>query len=91
MTDDTACQALLREIRDNQRQQIALQMQALDVQREHVALAARRMERAERLQDRAEALQSRYGGVQKLVIWLLVPMLLVVFAMIVWPYLRYYL
>jgi hypothetical protein len=73
---------ILQEIRDNQREAIALQ-------REHMALAARQFERAERLQDRAEILQSRVGGVQKFAAYVLLPVIVIALALLVWPYLRY--
>ncbi|UHQ19673.1 hypothetical protein LVB87_00425 [Lysobacter sp. KIS68-7] len=79
MSEDVA--ALLREIRDNQRQAIALQ-------REHMAMYAKQLERVERINDKAEALQSRAARTVKYAMWLL-PVVLVLLLMIGWPYLRY--
>ena len=80
MTDEAAL--LLKEIRDNQREALALQ-------REHMALAAKQFERAERLQDRAESLQLRVGRIQKFAAWVLLPVIVLALAMLVWPYARY--
>ena len=59
-TDETT--RLLRGIRDNQREAVALQ-------REQVALVQAQMERIERLNDRAESLQGRAGKALKAVLW----------------------
>ena len=80
MTEEVAI--ILKEIRDNQREAIALQ-------REHMALAAKQFARAERLQDRAEALQARVGHVQKFASYVLLPVIVIVLAFLLWPYLRY--
>jgi hypothetical protein len=53
--------ALLEEIRDGQREQLARQAEALALQREQVALVQRQFERADKLQDRAETIQARSG------------------------------
>lgn len=87
-TDELA--ALLRDIRDQQREQIAMQTQALALQREHFELAKTQIKRAERLTDRAETLQLRAGKASRVVLWVLVPALLIVLGMIVWPFVRYY-
>ena len=90
MTDTTALADLLREIRDQQREQIAMQTQALQLQSELFELSRSNLARAERINDRAEALQIRAGRVQRIALWVLVPALLIVLAMLVWPYLRYF-
>ena len=79
MSEEVA--ALLREIRDNQRE-------ALAVQREHLALYAKQLERVERINDKAEALQVRAGRTAKFALWLL-PVILALLLAISWPYLRY--
>jgi hypothetical protein len=71
---------LLREIRDGQREALALQ-------REHVAAYRRQLERAERLQDRAEAIQKRAGGAVRAIAWIAVPLLLLLIALLLWPHL----
>lgn len=88
-TDELA--ALLSEIRDQQREQIAMQTQALALQREHFSLAQAQIARAERVTDRAEALQVSAGKASRIALWVLVPALLIVLATIIWPYIRYYL
>ena len=79
-TDETT--RLLREIRDNQREAVALQ-------REQVALVLAQMERIERLNDRAESLQGRAGKALKAVLWLAIPLLVLVLLLMAWPYARY--
>jgi hypothetical protein len=81
MSDDIA--ALLREIRDNQRE-------ALQVQREHVALYTQQLARVERINDRAEAIQSRASRSIKAVLWIALPLAGLLLAVMLWPYLRYY-
>ena len=81
MSEDIA--ALLREIRDNQRE-------ALTIQREHMALYTQQLARVERINDRAEAIQSRAGKSIKLVLWIALPLVLLLIAVVLWPYLRYY-
>ena len=80
MSEDVT--ALLREIRDNQRE-------ALAVQREHMALYAKQLERVERINDKAEALQARAARTVKYAAWLL-PVVLALLLAISWPYLRYF-
>lgn len=81
MSEDIA--ALLREIRDNQRE-------ALKIQREHVELYTRQLGRVERINDRAEAIQARAGKSIKFVLWVALPLVLLLLAFVLWPYLRYY-
>ena len=81
MSDDIA--ALLREIRDTQRE-------ALRLQREHVALCLGQLDRVDRINGRAEAIQARAGGLLKLVLWVAVPVLGLLILAMSWPYLRYF-
>jgi ABC-type uncharacterized transport system involved in gliding motility auxiliary subunit len=81
MSEDIA--ALLREIRDNQRE-------ALQIQREHMALYTQQLARVERINDRAEAIQSRAGKSIKAVLWVALPLVGLLLAAMLWPYLRYY-
>jgi len=74
---------LLREIRDQQRQ-------ALELQREHMALYMRQLDRVERINDRAEAIQGRAGKAVRIVLWIAVPLVLLLIASALWPYLRYF-
>lgn len=80
--DDDAL-ALLREIRDNQREALALQ-------REHMALHARQLERVERINDRAEAIQGRAGRALRFVLWIAVPLVALLLVLMLWPYLRHF-
>lgn len=82
MPDDIA--ALLREIRDNQRE-------ALQAQREHVRLYTEQLSRVERLNDRAEVIQARAARIVKLVLRIAVPLLVLLILLVLWPYARYYL
>ena len=81
MSEDIA--ALLREIRDNQRE-------ALQMQREHMALYTQQLTRVERINDRAEAIQSRAGKTIKAVLWIALPLVGLLLVAMLWPYLRYY-
>ena len=81
MADDSEL-ALLREIRDNQRE-------ALQVQREHMQLYQQQLARVERINDRAEAIQGRAGSAVKFVLWGLVPLALLLILLAFWPQIRY--
>lgn len=81
MSEDIA--TLLREIRDNQRE-------ALRMQREHIDLYTQQLSRVERINDRAEAIQSRAGKSIKVVLWIALPLVGLLLAAMLWPYLRYY-
>ena len=72
---------LLREIRDNQRESLRLQ-------REHMALYERQLGRIERINDRAEAIQGRAGRAAKLILWVALPLVALLLALMTWPYLR---
>jgi len=80
MTDEAETTRLLREIRDNQRE-------ALRLQQEQVAMYQRQWERAERINERAEALQRRAGGAIRIVLMVAVPLVLLLLALMLWPYL----
>lgn len=75
--------ALLREIRDNQRE-------ALQVQREHIRLYTEQLSRVERINDHAEQIQARASRSAKLVLRIAVPLLVLLILFMLWPYLRYY-
>ena len=81
MADDSEL-ALLREIRDNQRE-------ALQVQREHMQLYQQQLARVERINDRAEAIQGRAGEAAKFILWIAIPLVALLLALMLWPYLRY--
>jgi len=82
MSEDT--NALLREIRDNQQE-------ALRLQREHMALYQQQLSRVERINDRAEAIQARASKAVRFVLWIALPLVLLVLATMLWPWLRYWL
>ena len=81
MADDSEL-ALLREIRDNQRE-------ALQVQREHMQLYQQQLARVERINDRAEAIQGRAGKAAKFILWIAIPLVTLLLALMLWPYVRY--
>ncbi|CAA9332110.1 MAG: hypothetical protein AVDCRST_MAG71-1827 [uncultured Lysobacter sp.] len=85
--EETQATGLLREIRDAQARQIELQTQALELQRQHLEAYRTQLDRVERINDRAEALQDRAGRTMRIAAWLGVPLLLVI-ALLLWPYLR---
>jgi len=88
MTDRDNELAILREIRDNQRLQLERQAEALDMQRRQFELLRPQMERAEALQSRAEALQGRASKALRFILWIALPLVLLILALLVWPWLR---
>lgn len=82
MADDTS--TLLREIRDNQQE-------ALRLQREHMALYQKQLDRVERINDRAELIQGRASKAVRIILWIALPLALVLLASMLWPWLRYWL
>ena len=82
MDNDPEVTQLLRELRDQQRESLALQ-------REHVALYKAQMERIERLNQRTESLQGRAGKALKSLLWFAIPLLVLVLLLMAWPYARY--
>ena len=82
MDNDPQVTQLLREIRDQQRESLALQ-------REHIALYKAQVDRIERLNDSAETLQGRAGKALKAVLWVAIPLLVLVLLLMAWPYARY--
>ena len=82
MDNDPQIAQLLREIRDQQRESLALQ-------REHIAAYKAQMERIERLNAQAESLQGRAGKALKGLLWFAIPLLVLVLLLMAWPYARY--
>mgnify|MGYP006356608995 FL=1 len=82
MDNDPQVTQLLREIRDQQRESLALQ-------REHIALYKAQMERIERINAQAESLQGRAGKALKGLLWFAIPLLVLVLLLMAWPYARY--
>ena len=80
MADQTELTALLREIRDNQREAIALQ-------REHILAYQRQLERIERINDRAEAIQGRAGKAMKVIALIAVPLVCLLLILMLASYL----
>lgn len=82
MDNDPQIAHLLRELRDQQRESLAMQ-------REHIALVKAQMERIERLNTQAESLQGRAGKALKGLLWFAIPLLVLVLLLMAWPYARY--
>ena len=82
MDNDPQVTQLLRELRDQQRESLALQ-------REHIAVYKAQMERIERLNVQAESLQGRAGKALKGLLWFAIPLLVLVLLLMAWPYARY--
>lgn len=82
MDHDPQIAQLLREIRDQQRESLALQ-------REHIAAFKAQVERVERLNERAESLQGRAGRAVKALLWVVLPLLALILLLMAWPYARY--
>ena len=82
MDHDPQIAQLLREIRDHQREALALQ-------REHIAAFKAQVERVERFNERAESLQGRAGKAVKALLWVVLPLLALGLLLMAWPYARY--
>ena len=82
MDNDPEVTQLLRELRDQQRESLALQ-------REHIALYKAQMERIERINAQAESLQGRAGKALKGLLWFAIPLHVLVLLLMAWPYARY--
>ena len=82
MDHDPQIAQLLREIRDHQREALALQ-------RDHIAAFKAQVERVERFNERAESLQGRAGKAVKALLWVVLPLLALVLLLMAWPYARY--
>jgi len=87
MSEEVA--ALLREIRDQQRLQIARQDETLALQKKQVERYESQMGRVEHINERAEAIQRRAGKAMKVVLWVALPLVFLVLATMLWPWLRY--
>jgi hypothetical protein len=79
MTDAPEIATLLREIRDSQRE-------ALTLQREHMALYQRQLDRVEH-NDRAETMQGRAGKALKVILLIALPLVFLLLALMFLPYL----
>ena len=79
MADDAEVTQLLREIRDQQREAIALQ-------REHLAMVQQQLARVERINDRAEAIQGRAIRAVKLILLVALPLVFLLLALMYAPY-----
>jgi len=79
MADDTEIATLLRDIRDNQREAIALQ-------REHMQMYQRQLDRIERINDRAEAIQGRAGKAVRFILLIAVPLVCLLLVLMLFPY-----
>lgn len=82
MDNDPQVTQLLRELRDQQRESLALQ-------REHIALYKAQMERIERLNASTESLQGRADRALKGLLWFAIPLLVLILLLMAWPYTRY--
>ena len=80
MSDNPELLALLREIRDNQRE-------ALSLQREHITMYQQQLGRIERINDRAEAIQGRAGKAIKVVAWIALPLVCLLLGLMLLSYL----
>lgn len=79
--------AILKEIRDNQKLQIERQTEALALQREQWALLQRQADRHERIQDRAENIQAKSAqmvAVARRTLFFLLPVLILLMMYVSW-------
>jgi predicted nucleic acid-binding Zn-ribbon protein len=79
MSEQAETLALLREIRDNQRE-------ALAVQREHITLYQRQLDRIERINDRAEAIQGRAAKAVRVILLIAIPLVCLLLVLMMLPY-----
>lgn len=84
MTDAAELASLLREIRDQQREQLAMQSQSLELQRELFALTRGNLDRVERINDRAETIQARASVTGKVALWILIPGITAAVVLLLW-------
>lgn len=82
--------ALLREIAEQQRRQIALQTEALALQREHIAQVQAQLERAERINAGAEAIQRRAAQGVRVILWMALPVVVLLLLLMLWPHVAYW-
>lgn len=80
--------ALPREIAAQQRRQIELSTEALELQRRHAARVEAQLDRADRINARAEALQLRAARIIRVVLFVLLPAAVLLLAHLAWPSLR---
>jgi hypothetical protein len=80
---------LLRDIRDQQRLQVERQGEALALQRRQVEFYESQLGRVESINDRAEAIQHRAGKAVRIVLWVALPLVFLILATMLWPWLRY--
>jgi hypothetical protein len=93
MTDQEIQQldAILREIRDNQRLQLDRQAEALALQREQLLFVQRQTERHECIQDRAETIQAKGAelmAVARKTLFVLLPLVGLLILYVSWLILR---
>jgi hypothetical protein len=89
MTDQESQQldAILKEIRDNQKLQLDRQTEALTLQREQFALVQKQAERHERIQDRAENIQAKSAqivAVARKTLFFLLPIVTLLIIYVSW-------
>lgn len=80
-------EAILKDIRDNQKRQLERQTEALALQREQFALIQKQAERHERIQDRAESIQTKGAqmvAVARKTLFLLLPIVILLIIYVSW-------
>lgn len=87
MNEDREIVDVLKEIRENQKIQIAKQTEALEMQLQNLQLVKRQFERAERIQDRAERIQdsgARLVAVARKSVFIVIPILVALLVYVSW-------
>lgn len=79
MSDHPELLALLREIRDNQRE-------ALSLQREYTGMYQQQLGRIERINDRAEAIQGRAGKALRVILMIALPLVCLLLGLMLLSY-----
>lgn len=87
--DTSETHALLRELVEQQRRQLVLQAEAIELQRSHMERAQAQFAQAERINAGAAALQRRAATAIRLVLWIALPVTLALLLLLAWPLLRH--
>ena len=81
---------LLRTMVEQQRRQLEIATEAIDLQRRQFERAEQQFERAERIQARAEVMQARGARLIRIILGILVPLVLLLAVVTLMPQLRYF-
>lgn len=81
---------LLQRLADQQQRQIEIAEEALALQKRQAERLELQIERADRIQSRAESMQARASRVARIAVYVLVPLIVFLCAVLLTPYFRYW-